>query len=132
MTGFKAALPGLGSDGIQTFRFRQSSLCGVGGGTGGAPLGSGVARQELPNAVVLSTRVCREAGRGARQRCGPTGGAAYGMPLKEVTPFESTEVPWTSPDAVMAGIDCAWAAPVAKTAAKAADVSMGAIRCRAV
>src|ERR1700679_199451 len=64
---------------------RQSSL-GLVVPRGAASLGSGNCMQSWPYWVALRTPRQATTGCGGLQRRSPTGGAAYGIPLKETTP----------------------------------------------
>src|ERR1700722_20849576 len=76
--------------GVQTFRYRQSSLTGA-----VLPCECGGCMQACAKASACFTPDQDFTGAGAFQRSGPTGGAANGMPLKMVTPLSA--VPLTSP-----------------------------------
>ena len=62
--------------GVQTFRNRQSSLCGMLAVT---PM-PGFCGHTAPNRLASRTPVQCGAGAGGRQRRGPMGAAAYGIP----------------------------------------------------
>src|ERR1039458_7816099 len=78
--------------GAKTFRYRQSSDAAA------TPNGEGGCGQCGANCVAPRTPGQGAAGCGGRQRSGPTGGAAYGMPRNSsVVPMVS---PPTAPSAV--------------------------------
>src|SRR6266567_4075047 len=93
MTG-KAAPPDLA--GVQTFSERQSSLFG------NFPAGKSC-EHASPNWSVRRTPSQRRAGRGGVQRSFPTGGSAYGIPLKTVIAGSLPVVPSTKPASVRIG-----------------------------
>src|SRR5512147_3228344 len=71
-------------------------------GSGGASSGYAPGCMQMgENWSALRTPAQRSGGAGARQRSGPTGGAANGMPLNTRTP--SASLPSTKPDAVRIG-----------------------------
>ena len=61
---------------------------------------SSAERHAAPNVEASRTPFQGVGGCGARQRSGPTGGAAYGMPLNASTPLASRWLPRTSPACV--------------------------------
>ncbi len=61
---------------VQTFKNRQSSLCGCGGEAYIEPVGYGFWGQVGPNSTHSRTPCHAAAGAGGRQRSLPTGGAA--------------------------------------------------------
>src|SRR3954467_3845453 len=85
MTGSPApAFADFGAVGFQTFAYRQSSDGAV--PSGAASLGKGSCMQSWPYSVAWRTPLHDAAGCGARQRSGPTGGAAKGMPFQLAPP----------------------------------------------
>src|SRR5690349_10267508 len=72
---------------------RQSSL--IGWSDGVVSPGMRTCGQSLPNTVAARTPLQRGNGCGARQRSGPTGGRAYGMPINALIPRR--ERPWSTP-----------------------------------
>ena len=79
---------------VQTFRYRQSSLTDASATTGaGVPL----AQHLLPYCLASRGVVQDATGWGAFQRKSPTGGAAYGMPLKLAIPDASRSFPAMMP-----------------------------------
>src|SRR5688572_16227878 len=93
--------------GVQTFRYRQSSL--VFGESGkstdtlfGTRVGCDGWTQTLPNWSAFRTPSHFGAGWGSFQRRSPSGGAAKGMPLKARTP-DFRVIPDTSPLSVLTG-----------------------------
>jgi hypothetical protein len=97
MTGSLPAAfaPGL-AVGLQTLAYRQSSDGAV--PSGAASLGNGSCMQSWPYAVAWRTPRHDAGGCGARQRSGPLGGAAKGMPFQLATP--SSTAPATLPDSM--------------------------------
>ena len=79
MTGRRPRAPA----GRQTLRYRQSSLTGA--PSEASPARGAGCRQAGPNALAARSVRHGATGCGARQRSAPTGGAAYGMPLKATT-----------------------------------------------
>ena len=59
--------------------------------------------QLAPNLSALRTPAQATTGWGARQRKSPTGGAAYGMPLKTVIGETLPGTPWTEPPLTLTG-----------------------------
>src|ERR1022692_2625410 len=94
-------------DGVQTFKYRQSSLVS---GPGPAPGALIPCTHEGPNLTACRTPSHFAAGSGARQRRSPTGGGANGMP-RETVKLPST-APCTSPPSTFtaAGISSAQSA----------------------
>src|SRR5271169_3115098 len=102
------------SAGAQTLTQRQSSSGGV--PRGAASLGNGSCMQSWPYWSATRTPFQGAAACGERQRRSPVGGAAYGTPLYETTPSDTT--PATRPDSVLTGAAVfafSWAAPAAAT-----------------
>src|SRR5438046_949396 len=81
MTGSFA--PFFALDGAHTFRNRQSSEEVL--EIESAPRGKPICAQSAPNLVASRTPFQVGKGCGGRQRYSPTGGAAYGIPLKMET-----------------------------------------------
>src|SRR5262249_3888286 len=79
-----------------TFSVRQSSL--VGDGLPSAISIGSACGHDAPNVVAARSAVHLSTGWGARQRRSPTGGLAYGMPLKVTMPLSAT--PTTGPASV--------------------------------
>src|SRR5262245_7013484 len=91
---------------VQTLMYRQSSL--VGGGSGAPaprrpPAPPPPCMQRGPKAVAIFTPSHFGAGCGAFHLRGPTGGAAYGMPLNTRTSALVPAAPETSPLSVFTG-----------------------------
>lgn len=51
------------------------------------------------------------------------------MLLNDIMPFKSAALPWTQPDDVMIGADCACAPPMVRTIVAAIPASVTALRC---
>ena len=94
--------------GVQTFRYRQSSLTGA-----VLPCEFGACMQAFANASAFLTPVQGLTGAGAFQRSSPTGGAANAMPLKIAMP--ASAIPATSPPVTLAWVICASAALAGQT-----------------
>src|SRR5262245_6086181 len=92
--------------GVQTFKYRQSSLTPSGEPMNFSMLGS--CMQAGAYALVFFTPLHAATGCGFFQRRSPTGGAANGMPLNDATPFVA--VPSTWPPLTRAVVTCAFAA----------------------
>src|SRR3954471_12604510 len=88
---------------VQTLIYRQSSLVGGGGGAPARPPPPPPCMQRGPKTSALRTPSHFAAGCGAFQRSGPTGGAAYGMPLNTRTSGLLPPTPETSPASVFTG-----------------------------
>src|SRR4051812_35485390 len=103
------------SAGRQTFSTRQSSAGGV--PSGAASPGNGSCAQSLPYARAGFAPVHGLTGCGGRQRSSPTGGAAYGMPLNELTPAS------TAPSSIpLATLTCSVPARIGSVAETAAAI----------
>src|SRR5678815_1018814 len=89
--------------GVQTFRYRQSSLTGA-----VLPCEFGGCMQAFANASAFLTPDQGVTGAGAFQRKSPVGGAANGMPLKIEMPSPAT--PLTMPPVTFACVMSAYAA----------------------
>src|SRR5579884_2013592 len=85
---------------VQMFSVRQSSLIGA----DGSRRTEASCMQTGPNRAVSRMPCHRAARAGGLQRSSPTGGAAYGMPLKL---FTSVPAPATRPDCVRTGMSIA-------------------------
>ena len=120
MTGNRSPGPPAG---VQTFRYRQSSL--VGGESGrstetlfGTRLRWDGCTQTLPNASARRTPSHRGGACGGFQRSSPTGGAANGIPLNARTP-DGRVTPETRPLSVPTGSGIAAGVLTAAAAARA-------------
>src|SRR5262249_27793009 len=85
---------------VQTFKYRQSSLLGGGAAPPRPPppcvhLG--------PNSSAFRTPVQLVTGCGGRQRSGPTGGAAKGIPLNTRISEPAFDVPSIKPVSILTG-----------------------------
>ena len=94
--------------GVTTLRVRQSSSQSGSGPVSRPPSAPAACHDTGPNRVASRVSAHGSAGSGGRNRSGPVGGAAYGMPANSTMPSFSR--PRTAPVVVMATVS-AIAAP---------------------
>src|SRR5689334_711011 len=102
--------------GVQTFKYRQSSLTPSGEPMNLSMFGS--CMQAGAYAVVFLTPLQATTACGFFQRSSPTGGAPNGIPLNDATPFAA--VPSTCPPVTRTVVTCAFAATLSALSKAAA------------